>query len=294
MGTRGLGRFRFIFCRIDRIICALLFSSALIVACGHPSKAFAEDVLRIGGVGSALPSMELVAGAFQKSHRGVKVQVVPSLGSSGGIKAVLDGAIDIGLSGRPLKDEEQKKGAIGIEYAITPFVFVTHNTTPAYGLSTRELVEIYDGKRQTWSDGTRVRLVLRPESDVDTTIVKRISREMELAVKAALSRQGMIVAITNQDSDKAVEATRGSLGTSTLAQVISERRSLKVLSFNGVRPSVKALDGGTYPLAKHFYLITVSRKTDLAKQFISFLFSQEGRKILLENGNMPSEDKSMR
>ena len=276
-----------IFYRLNKSVLGALLFIAIVMACGNHSMAFAEDVLKIGGVGSALPSMQLVAEAFEKSHPGVKVQIVPSLGSAAGIKAVLNGALDVGLSGKPIKDDERGKVAIGTVYAKTPFILVTHKKTAESGLSTKELVEIYEGKRQTWTDGTRIRLVLRPESDVDTTIIKRISPEMEQAVKAALSRKGMIIAITNQDNDDVVENTPGSLGTSTLAQVIPEKHSLKILSFNGVQPNVKALAEGTYPLVKYFYIVTTSRESALAKQFISFVYSPTGSKILSENGMVP-------
>jgi phosphate transport system substrate-binding protein len=264
---------------------------AVIIALGYHAPASAESVLKMGGVGSALESMKLVAEAFKKTHPGIRIQILPSLGSTGGIKAVLEGALDIGLSGRPLNDGERTRGAIEIEYARTPFVFVTNRNTTASGLSTGELVEIYEGKRQEWPEGTRIRLVLRPESDVDTAMIKQISPRMEEAVKAALSRQGMIVAMTNQDSDDLVEKTRGSLGASTLAQLISEKRSSKILSFNGIHPSVRTLADGSYPLVKRLYMITSPKASPLVREFISFILSSKGRRVLSENGHLVLEDK---
>lgn len=83
---------------------------AIITASLLPKSAFGTDILKIGGAGSALGSMRLLADSFEKSHPGVKVQVLPSVGSPGGIKAVLDGVIGIGISGRPLAEEERKRG----------------------------------------------------------------------------------------------------------------------------------------------------------------------------------------
>ncbi len=274
------------------IFSVLFFITAMIFCCTLPGAVAAEDVLKIGGTGSALGTVKLLAEAYEKSHPGIRVQIFPSLSSTGGIKAVLEGAVDIGLSGRLLTAEERGKGAIQREYAKTPFGFVTHGKNSVSGLSTKELVEIYEGKRQIWSDGTRIRLVLRPRTDSDTDIIKRISPEMDQAVEAALSRQGMLMGVTNQESNDLVEKTPASLGTSTLAEILSEKRSLKMLSFNGVQPSVKALADGTYPLVKHLYVITTSRTSASAKQFISFVDSPAGRKILSKNGNLVSEDGS--
>lgn len=249
------------------------------------APATAEEILKIGGVGSALGTMRLLSEAFERSHPGIKISELPSLGSTGGIKAVLSGAIDIALSGRPLKDDERQQGAVEIGYAKSPFVFVTDKKNPVSGLSTRELIEIYEGKKQTWTDGTRIRLVLRPASDVDTGIIQKISSEMNQAVNNALSRPGMIMAITNQESNALVEKTPGSLGVSTLTQVISEHSSLKILSFDGVAPGVKNLTQGSYPLVKRFFIVTKPKPSALVQKFIDFVRSPEGRKILEQTGN---------
>ncbi len=264
----------------------VLFAVIAILNLTFPSFTVAAEVIKLGGVGSALGTMRLLSAAFEKSHTGVKVIELPSLGSTGGIKAVAGGAIDIGLSGRPLKDEERGQGVIETEYARSPFVFVTNKNNAVSGLNTGELIEIYEGTKQTWPDGARIRLVLRPASDVDTALVEKISPEMGQAVKIALSRPGMIMAITNQESDKTVEKIPGSLGTSTLTQVVSEKRSLKILSFNGVYPSVTSLHRGSYPLFKGLFVVTKSAPSALAWKFIDFIRSREGRKILEESGNM--------
>ena len=68
-----------------------------IMGFGAPSAGLAES-LKIGGTGGDLGTIKQICKAFQKSHAGVTVDVLPSLGSGGGIKAVLAGAIDIGLN----------------------------------------------------------------------------------------------------------------------------------------------------------------------------------------------------
>ena len=94
----------------------VLFFITAIIFCTLPGAVAAENVLKIGGTGSALGTMKLLAEAYEKSHPGIRVQILPSLSSTGGIKAAVEGAIDIGLSGRPLKEEERGKGAIQREY----------------------------------------------------------------------------------------------------------------------------------------------------------------------------------
>lgn len=247
--------------------------------------------LTLGGTGAGLGTMELLAAAYEKLHPGVAIKVISSLGSAGGINATLKGALDIAISGRPLKEEERKEGAVISEYARTPFVFIVHKKVAVNRVTSGELEKIYGGRIASWPDGTRIRLITRPEKDTDTMIIKGISPAMEQAVKSAGSRVGMILAATDQESADRVEKTTGAMGGSSMAQVISEGRNVKVLSFNGVKPGENTLRNGSYPLFKSLYLVTTAKSSAAARQFVEFVRSPEGRKILAKNGNLVVDAK---
>jgi len=258
---------------------------AILFACSFfPAQAPAKEVIKIGGTGCALGTIKLIADAFEQTHPQYAVRVLPSLDSSGGILAVTEGAIDIGLSSRPLKDEERGNGLVEKEYGRTPFLFAANGRLSVRGLSTGELVAIYGGKRQTWPDGRRIRLVLRPRTDSDNVIIRNISDEMDRALEDALSRKGMLVGLTSQDSNLLIERTPGAMGTSTLTEWFAEKRSFRPLSLNGVKPSVAALAEGRYPLIRPLYLILPARQSDAVSLFVNFVSSRQGRRILEENG----------
>ena len=80
--------------------------------------------LKIGGTGAALGTMRILADQFVRKRPDISVVIPDSLGSGGGIKAVLAGALDIALSSRQLKPKEQNAGAKATQYATTPFVLV--------------------------------------------------------------------------------------------------------------------------------------------------------------------------
>jgi phosphate transport system substrate-binding protein len=258
------------------VLLALLFVAALMM---DWRLAHAEEI-KIGGTGGSIPTLQLLAEAFNKSQTETKVIIVPSLGSSGSIRAVLAGAIQIAVAAKQLKDSELGQGATAIEYARAPFVFITSPRTPVAGLTTRELADIYSGKLERWQDGTRIRLVLRSPTDSDTDIIKSISPEVRRVAVEAGSRPGMLIAVTDQDSADNVEKIPGALGSSTLSQIIAEKRPLKALKFNGVEPSAKTIADGKYPYYKRLYMVTTPKMRPGAHKFIAFVRSPAGQEIL--------------
>jgi len=273
------------------IVRTILAGVALLTVGLLPASVQAETVLKVGGTGSALGTMRQLAAAYEKSRPGVTIKVMPSLGSTAGIKAVIGGAIDLGLSSRPLKASELQQGARTIEYAKTPFIFITHPGVAKKNLTTQELENIYGRPDARWPDGRQIRLILRPEQDIDTALVSAISPAMQQAVKSAHARPGMIVAITDQESTEAVSRAPGSFGTAALSEVISENLAVNILSYNGVQPSIRTLSDKTYPLQKSQFLVLSPNTSAEAHRFAEFITSPAAFKILQASGNVPLKGK---
>ncbi len=253
---------------------------------GAPPSSASAETIKLGGTGSAIGTMKILARAFMKSNPEAKVIVLPSLGSSGGVRAMLGGAIDIALTTRPPRKKERAKGATGFEYGRSPFVLVVGEKDKAANLTTEQLVKIYEGKTTNWPDGSRIRLILRQERDSSTKMLMKISPEMRRAVKKSLRRKGMKTAMNQQESAKLVETLPGALGTSVLTLILTEKRRMKPLPFNGAKPTVNAIADGTYPYFKRYHMVTGPRKpSPLARRFIAFVRSPEGSGILARTGH---------
>ncbi len=252
-----------------------------------PASAPAGEQLVIGGTGGALAAMKTLASVFRRDHPEVSIKVLPSLGSSGGIRAVIAGALDLGVSSRPLKGGEQ--GAVAQTIGRTPFVFVTRKEAPPSGLTIREIEAIYAGRTRTWPDGRPLRVVLRPEAEYDTSLLKSMSPDMERIVTEALTREGMIIAITDQDNAHAIATVPGALGTTTMAQIICENLPFKTLSLEGVRPGRNTLASGAYPYFKTYYLVVArTGARPIVRALVDFILSSRGRAILTRCGYQPS------
>ncbi len=250
----------------------------------RPLNAISADIIRINGSGSGLELMKPMIKAYTRQKKGVKFVMERPLGSAGSVKAVLAGALDIAVISSPLKPEDIAAGCILRAYGQTPLAVVTHKGVPLKNISTRELEDIYSGKRTIWSDGERIRIVLRPERDIDTRILKGLSPGMAEAVDIARKRGGMIIAITDPESDKAVSGTPGGIGTGALTGLRAGNWPLNVVALNGVPPSRKNLASGAYRLAKDIGFATAGRLSTPAAQFMNFVYSGKGRAVAEKAG----------
>lgn len=245
------------------------------------------DTLRIGGTGVALGGMRLLGASYMKEHPDTQIEVLPSLGSGGGIKALLAGAVDIAVSSRALKDEDRAAGATSRLYARTPLAVVTSLDTNVADITTSELEAIYAGETTRWPDGTIIRLVLRPASETDTQLLRNLSPGMDRAVDVAFGRPGLVSATNDQDNAEALERLPGAIGLVAIGQIATEERRLKILSLDGVMPTADLSAQADYTFVKDLHLVTKSDTTTPAMAFIAFVNSAEGQGILASTGHSP-------
>jgi phosphate transport system substrate-binding protein len=243
-------------------------------------NAAAADTLRLGGTGSAIGMLQQVGAEFA-AMTGVKVEIVPSLGSSGAVLAIGDGWLDIAVPARPLKPNEAVGGLRQVAVLRTAYVIATSRSNPN-GLKSADLAGIFTAEKPTWADGTPIRIILRPRSDTDTALLAELFPGMGAAIETARGRSELPTAATDQDSAALAERTAGSLVGIAMTQLKTEHRNLHIVSLDGVDPTLAKFESGAYRLAKHLYFIVPRASSPEAQQFLDFLRSPQGVKALRE------------
>ena len=228
--------------------------------------------------------MHSALAALALRGRGVASRVVAHLGSIGSLRAVEQGALDLALISRPLQVDERMRGLQAVEYGRTPFALTT-GMAGVTGLTRARLAEMIEDPRATWPDGTPVRLVLRPKSDGDHVLLASMGPLVELALARANARQGMVIAVTDQEAVDAVARLRGGLGGCGLSLLRSSAHKLVPLALDGVAPTVANVENASYRIVNRMHIATLGAPVGLALELINFLQSTEGQTLLAQFGH---------
>lgn len=277
-------------CRLPRRSLLRRFGAACaaLAAPWSASRVWAAEDVRVGGTGSGVGGMRLVAEAFARQAGAPRVEVFPAFGSAGGIAALIEGRLDVAVSNRPPNATESQRGTFRVvEYARTPFVMAVHRSLGVQAMTGEQFAALYAEGAAVYPNGQRARPVLRLPEEIDSKLVAALVPAAGPLHESAQARKGMLRAATDAEAAEMVEKVPGAIAASTLAQIESERRPLVALTIDGRVPSTAALASGQYPHFKPLVLIVRANADTRTSRFIDFLLSEAGQAVLAAHGHLP-------
>jgi phosphate transport system substrate-binding protein len=247
----------------------------------HEPAPFDDGALHLAGSGSNLPLTRRLARAYGEAGHARPI-VHPSIGSGGGVRAVLDGAIAVALVSRPLKPAERERGLVATPYARLPVVIGAHVDVPEQSITSEGVVDIYAGRRTQWSNGARIFVLQREPGDSSHAVVDHAVPGFREANEQAYRENRWRVLYHDASMMEALANTQGSIGLHSGA--LDPDTPFKALAFDGVEPTLEAVASGRYPLYKDLAFVTVGPPTGEAKAFIDFVASIPDDELFRERG----------
>lgn len=241
--------------------------------------------LGLVGSGSNVPITRALLQAFPRGE-GPLPLVHPSIGSGGGIRALLDGVVDIALVSRPLRERERALGLIAVPYAQVPVIVAVHADVPDRGVTAAELVAIFAGHRGTWADGSRITVLQRERGDSSHSTVELAIPGFAEANEAAYRERRWRVLYHDDGMTDALDSTPGAIGLFGQGAV-PPARSIRALQVDGVAPTLQALTEHRYPFTKDLAFVTLGQPRGRAAAFIEFSRSPAAAEVIVRHGALP-------
>ena len=105
----------------------------------------------VGGSSSVTPIMEKLKEAYLLLNPNAEIDIQQS-DSSTGMTSTLDGAYDIGMASRDLKDSELEAGLVPTTIAMDGIAVIVNKSNPIESLSAEQIMRIYTGEVAFWDE----------------------------------------------------------------------------------------------------------------------------------------------
>ncbi len=253
------------------------------------ASAFPPDpkIVSVAGTGAMVPLVTHLAEAWRRAHPNQPVVVEASIGSAGGVRAAVEGAVDLGLVSRPLTDEERRLGLRWLPLARDAVVVAAHPSVAADDVSSAELVRLYAGEATSFRDGTPATVFWRDRRDSTHTALERLVPELKVTQERWLPKGQFKVLYHDDAMGAALATTPGAIGSYSLGAITTEGLPLKVLAINGVRPSRKNLTDGSWPATRELALVFRPDRESRIRPFLEFLLGPEGQALMTACDYLP-------
>jgi phosphate transport system substrate-binding protein len=246
------------------------------------------EQLEIPGTGASEIILNELAFAFNSYNRENAVVIPPGVGSDGGIRLVSRGEYQLGRVARPLTEDDKMLGLVYLVFARDAVVFAVGHKAGIGELSSRQLADIYSGKIENWREvggnNERVRLLAREPDDSSFLVIQEILpsfKNLKFSEKAK-------ILFHDYEMVNALNKYSTVIGWLTNSSMKEVQFTVKVVSVDGIKVSKENILAGKYRLLSDYgFVYKKGTLTGIAEEFVSFVFSVQGRQILADAGLVP-------
>ncbi len=267
------------------------FQLIFILFFGLSFHSFADENNHLSWAGCGITKkafMKELASAYTKKT-GVQIDLDGG-GATRGIRDTVAGKLDIGGTCRMSLPGSEKSELYASLHPVAwdALAIIAHPSNPVNNLSMQQIRDIYTGKITNWKQlggrDAQINLYIRRGkiSGVGYAIRQYIFKDsgMEFSSSHIVKSSGPL--------EKACEKDPNAMAITGISS--ARKRKVKILDFDGKSPTYENVKNGGYGLYRPLYLVTSPRPSKLAKDFVEFASSSEGRRIIRENNTVPYLD----
>lgn len=244
----------------------------------------AQETIRYNGSSTILKAIMTQAVTAFEAKEGIKFDL-KGKHTGFGIKKLLADECDIAGGGRPLKEDEKKKGLVETKLFLDTGAFIVHQSNPITKLDSTQITDILKGSLNQWGDigGPEGKKIIIISPPLESSHYKNIRKFVGFD---ALPKNSMIVDVP-PNVYKKVKSFPVSIGWLSYANV-ANKKDVKTLDivFDGEAVTINQanVSSGKYTYQQTMYFYTKGSPEGNVKKFIEFMQSKSGDAIITEAG----------
>ena len=272
----------------------------LIKADFTPSLIISGDYPRLDGATAAYPVYAAMAETIYRGLDSTTIKnYVECSRTDGAFDRLIAGDADIIFGVQPSNEQlaaAQEAGVelIAVKVSLEAFVFFVNTANPVNDLSIEQIQKIYTEEIVNWSDlGSKKGDIIpyqRPKNSGSQTIMENVvMRGITMAPPIIEHISGFMGGI--MDDVASYHGYSGAIGYSFryYTTVMNPHERLKILSVNGIEPSIENIQNSIYPFTVDVYAYTTKQALENpnVKNLFDWITTEEGQRLIELCGYVP-------
>jgi phosphate transport system substrate-binding protein len=262
----------------------------------------AASPLRVNG-STTVNAVATEAAEILRAEKSMTINVDTQGGSSGGIAGVGDGSIDIGMSSKPVADDDRRKypkvNFVTTEIGRDAVALVVSRDVYDGGvraLTKKQVQDIYEGRITNWKSvgGPDRRIAFfnkEPGRGTWEVFAHWLYGDPKKAPAVSHAEVG-----GNEETRTKVGSTRGAISQLSASWATGNVRALSLRLDDGsvAAPVAAEIVNGRYPMARPLFLLTNGAPAGAMKTFVEFVLSPRGQELVRKHGYLRLADLKVR
>ncbi|TMC76098.1 MAG: phosphate ABC transporter substrate-binding protein [Chloroflexi bacterium] len=262
-----------------------LVAACLVAACGvaappSPTPDPISGQYTASGGGGALPAVQALTARFKELHPAID-WVVTETGSNSAIKLVLSNTIDLGFVSRSLTESESRQ-VTPVPIGFSGTALVAHAGNPATNVTKDDLRRIYSGEVMNWSELGGIDQAVRPYIREPNAATRQTFETFLFGATPPSYGKNVTQMVEVDALLTAVGSFRGAIGIASTGSRTASDKRVKILSVDGVPPTLESIANGSYKIVRPLFLIyggDLAALKPALRAFLEFVKGPEGQRI---------------
>ncbi len=253
-----------------------------------------ENLPRIDGAAALFPVYSAFVNAtYPKSIR-LRDGVFEYNNTPEGYRLLAEKQTDIFIGVYPSDEQKAYAEECNTTFEYTPigseaFVFFVHKDNPIENLTTEQIQGIYSGEITNWKDlggkNEEIAAFQRNEGSGSQSMLKRFMGDKPIMEPPTELVNDLMSGIIERVSN--YKSKSNSIGFSFRFYVegIIKNPDIKMISIDGIKPTVENIKNGSYPIVAPIYAVTYEENQNKnVDKLLNWILSDEGQRIIEETG----------